>query len=75
MFLRAPLQSFNFLSKRTSKRKCSLFANGAYVLDNRLRSSSKIFCPAHKYQFSAVSIKDMKIAFDPTKKTEIISLN
>lgn len=31
-------------------------------------------CLKQKYQFG-VSIKDMKITYDPTKKTEIISLN
>jgi len=28
-----------------------------------------------KYHFAAVSIKDMKVTYDPSKKTEIISLN
>lgn len=36
--------------------------------------SSLGLCLKQKYQFG-VSIKDMKITYDPTKKTEIISLN
>ncbi len=75
MFLKNSVSSFirfnrNSIIKNSinrSKRNVIHFNKNALV--------SGVLSSRCQYNFSAVSIKDMKVAFNPTQKTQIISLN
>ena len=75
MFLKNSLSSFvrfnrNSIIKNSinpSKRSVSKFKKYTFA--------SSFLYSRCQYNFSAVSIKDMKVTFDPSQKTQIISLN
>ncbi len=68
MIHKMPFQSLTLFLKESIKKKSVLCLQKS-LTSNSFKHSSNLFFRTHKYHYSAVSIKDMKVTFDPTKKT------
>jgi len=75
MLLKKSLSSLNHFSKFWDKKNSLLARNIDCKYTKNINFNIKFLSSRSIYSFSAVSINDIKISYDPSKKTEIISLN
>lgn len=75
MLLRKSFGTFNFILRKSKIINDTRLFSKSQPLSRTPCSSKNRLNLKNRYNFSAVSIKDMKITYDPSKKTEIISLN
>ncbi len=75
MMLKSSLNKLHYITKLFQyKYSVSVSMNNKLFNKNNLNFKG-LTSPKIVYRYSAVSVKDMKINYDPSKKTQIVSLN
>jgi len=69
MLLKKSLSSLNYFSKFLDKKNSLLARNIDCKDTNNINFNFKFLSSRSIYNFSTVSIKDIKISYDPSKKT------